>query len=49
MEEPEQAGGGAICLEMGGVDHKRPGGGAFGSQGLEDAVEDTGLAPASRL
>ena len=35
-----------MSLEMGAVDHDRPGGGAFPCQGLEDAVENPGLAPA---
>ena len=35
-----------MSLEMGAVDHEGPGSGAFPSQGLEDAVEDPGLAPA---
>lgn len=35
-----------MSLEMGAVDHEGPAGGAFPSQGLEDAVEDPGLTPA---
>ena len=32
-------------LEMRAIDRDGPGGGAFGGQGLEDTVENTGLAP----